>query len=33
MQRWRVGIERQVGASNVFEAAYEGTFTSISTST
>jgi hypothetical protein len=27
-QRWRVGIERQIGASNVIEAAYEGTYAS-----
>ena len=27
-QRWRVAVERQIGESNVFEAAYEGTFAS-----
>ena len=27
-QRWRVGIERQIGESNVVEAAYEGTYAS-----
>ena len=27
-QRWRVGIERQIGESNVIEAAYEGTYAS-----
>jgi hypothetical protein len=27
-QRWRVGVERQVGSANVVEAFYEGTWTS-----
>lgn len=27
-QRWRVGVERQIGQSNVVEAAYEGTYAS-----
>lgn len=28
MQRWRAGIERQIGTHDVVEAAYEGSFTS-----